>query len=50
MYSRNTTALLTYLATKEGFNWDMEDEITKGCLITHKGQLVHEATKNLLNS
>ena len=41
MYSRNTTALLTYLATKEGFKWEMEDEITKGCLITHQGNLVH---------
>lgn len=49
MYSRNTTALLTYLATKEGFKWEMEDEITKGCLITHQGNLVHEATKNFLN-
>lgn len=49
MYSRNTTALLTYLATKDGFKWEMEDEITKGCLITHQGQLVHEATKNFLN-
>jgi NAD(P) transhydrogenase subunit alpha len=48
MYSRNTTALLTYLATKDGFKWEMEDEITKGCLITHQGNLVHEATKNYL--
>ncbi len=48
MYSRNTTALLTYLATKEGFKWEMEDEITKGCLITHQGNLVHESTKNFL--
>ena len=49
MYSRNTTALLTYLATKDGFAWEMEDEITRGCLITHQGNLLHEATKNLLN-
>lgn len=48
MYSRNTTALLTYLAIKDGFKWEMEDEITKGCLITHQGILVHEATKNFL--
>lgn len=48
MYSRNTTALLTYLAGNEGFKWEMDDEITKGCLITHKGQLIHEPTKNLL--
>jgi NAD(P) transhydrogenase subunit alpha len=49
MYSRNVTALLTHLCGKEGFKWEMDEEITKGCLITHKGQLIHEATKNLLN-
>jgi NAD(P) transhydrogenase subunit alpha len=49
MYSRNVTALLNHLCGKEGFKWEMDEEITKGCLITHKGQLIHEATKNLLN-
>ena len=49
MYSRNTTALLTYLATKDGFKWEMDEEITKGSLITHQGQVVHETTKNILN-
>jgi H+-translocating NAD(P) transhydrogenase subunit alpha len=49
MYSRNTTALLTYLAKNDGFVWDMDDEITKGCLITHQGLLVHDATKGFLN-
>ena len=49
MYSRNTTALLTYLATKDGFKWEMDEETTKGSLITHQGQVVHETTKNILN-
>jgi H+-translocating NAD(P) transhydrogenase subunit alpha len=50
MYSRNISTLFLYLADKEGFKWDMEDEITKGCLITHNGEVIHEATKNLLNN
>jgi len=50
MYSRNISTLFLYLADKEGFKWEMEDEITKGCLITHNGEVVHEATKGLLNN
>lgn len=48
MYARNVSALLTYLATKDGFHWDMDDEITKGCLITHQGEIVHAATRTML--
>lgn len=49
MYSRNISALFLYLADKDGFKWDMEDEITKGCLITHNGDIVHETTRKMLN-
>ncbi|MBC7886013.1 MAG: Re/Si-specific NAD(P)(+) transhydrogenase subunit alpha [Saprospiraceae bacterium] len=50
MYSRNISTLFLYLADNEGFKWDLQDEITKGCLITHKGEIVHEATKTLFNT
>jgi len=48
LYAKNVTALLTHLAGKEGFKWEMDEEITKGCLITHQGQIVHEATQKAL--
>ena len=48
LYAVNISTLLTHLATKEGFKWEMEEEITKGSLITHKGELVHEMTKKIL--
>jgi NAD(P) transhydrogenase subunit alpha len=48
MYSRNISTLFMHLATKDGFKWELEEEITKGCLITHKGELVHEATRKML--
>lgn len=48
MYSRNISTLFMHVATKEGFKWDLEEEITKGCLITHNGELVHEATRKML--
>ena len=48
LYARNIIALLTHLANKDGFKWDMDEEITKGCLITHQGTLVHAFTKQIL--
>ena len=48
LYARNISTLLLHLATKEGFKWEMEEEITKGSLITHQGALVHAFTKEIL--
>lgn len=50
LYAVNINTLLNYLATKDGFKWEMDEEITKGSLITHKGELVHEFTKKILGS
>ena len=41
LYAKNIITFLTHLATKDGFKWEMEEEITKGSLIVHKGQAVH---------
>ncbi len=49
LYATNLSALLLHLATKEGFKWEMEEDITKGSLITHKGALVHELTQSILS-
>lgn len=49
LYATNISALLLHLATKDGFKWEMEEEITRGCLITHQGELVHEFTKSILS-
>jgi len=49
LYATNISTLLLHLATKDGFKWEMEEEITKGALITHKGELIHEFTKSILS-
>ncbi|QHT69289.1 Re/Si-specific NAD(P)(+) transhydrogenase subunit alpha [Rhodocytophaga rosea] len=49
LYARNISTLLLHLANKDGFKWEMEEEITKGSLITHKGELVHGFTKEILS-
>ena len=49
LYAKNISTLLLHLATNEGFKWEMEEDITKGCLITHEGELIHQFTKEILN-
>ena len=49
LYAKNISTLLLHLATKEGFKWEMDEEITKGSLITHQGELVHPFTKEILS-
>lgn len=48
LYAKNVVALLTHLATKEGFKFEMEEDITKGSVITHKGEILNELTKKIL--
>ncbi len=48
LYSRNVSALLAHLAKDGALVLDLEDEITKGALITNEGQVVHGATKAAL--
>ena len=49
MYSRNIASLLQLLLTKDGkLNLDMNDEVTKGTVITKDGEVVHEATRRVV--
>jgi NAD(P) transhydrogenase subunit alpha len=41
LYAKNISTFLNHLADKEGFKWEMDEEITKGSLITHNGEKVH---------
>ncbi len=48
LYAKNISTLLLHLADKDGFKWELEEEVTKGSLITHQGELVHQFTKEIL--
>lgn len=37
LYAKNIQTLLYHLADKDAFKWELEEEITKGSLIVHKG-------------
>ncbi|MBP9186547.1 MAG: Re/Si-specific NAD(P)(+) transhydrogenase subunit alpha [Bacteroidia bacterium] len=41
LYAKNIYNFLTHLSTKDGMKWELEEEITKGTLITHQGIIVH---------
>jgi len=51
MYSSNLVNLVSEYWDDEAktFNLDLEDDILKGCVITHDGELVNTAIKNLRN-
>jgi NAD(P) transhydrogenase subunit alpha len=48
MYARNVSALLLHLVKEGKLVLDFDDEITAGAVITHDGEVVHPATKKLL--
>jgi H+-translocating NAD(P) transhydrogenase subunit alpha len=41
LYAKNIFNFLTHLSTKDGMKWELDEEITKGTLITHQQQTVH---------
>lgn len=50
LYATNISTLLLHLASPDAFELNLEEEITKGCMITHKGETVHEFTKSILSN
>jgi H+-translocating NAD(P) transhydrogenase subunit alpha len=50
LYSRNVQNLFRHLYPKADSQPDFNDEITRGCCVTHGGEIVNEAIRNLLKS
>lgn len=44
LYSRNLSNLIDYLFKNGTIELNPEDDILKGCLITHQGKIIHAAT------
>jgi len=40
LYAKNIHEFVMHLSTKDGFKWEMEEEITKGSLMVHKGNIL----------
>jgi NAD(P) transhydrogenase subunit alpha len=50
LYSRNLATFVLAFWKEGRFNLDLEDEIIRGALVTHQGQVVHAATKAALEA
>ena len=50
MYARNVTNYLLHLVREGRMQLDLGDELTRGPLVTHKGQVVHGAVNAILPS
>jgi H+-translocating NAD(P) transhydrogenase subunit alpha len=50
MYARNVTAFLAHLVKDGKVQLDLNDELTRGPLVTHQGEVVHEAVKAALTA
>ncbi len=48
MYAKNLLSLLTYISNDGKVTLDLENEIIKGSLITHNGEVVHQRIKELI--
>jgi NAD(P) transhydrogenase subunit alpha len=48
MYARTVTSYLTHLLKEGAIHLDLSDELTRGPLVTHQGEIVHEAVKKAL--
>ncbi len=48
LYARNVTNLLKHLAPEGELKLDLDDEITKGCCVTHDGEVVSERAKQMM--
>ena len=48
MYSRNISSLVALLMKDGKLVVDMQDEIIRGCCLTHGGRIVHERTRALM--
>jgi NAD(P) transhydrogenase subunit alpha len=50
MYARNATNFLAHLLKDGVIHLDLSDELTRSPLVTHQGEILHEAVKGRLSS
>jgi NAD(P) transhydrogenase subunit alpha len=45
MYSKNVTALMALMIKDGALHFDFDDEILRGCVVTHGGKVMHDPTR-----
>ena len=49
MYARNITTFLLHLVKDGSVQFNLDDEITRETLVTHKGEIVHPRVRELMD-
>ncbi len=49
MYARNVANLVKHLVKEGKLEWNLEDEITRGVLVTRGGEVIHPRVKEILD-
>jgi len=49
MYAKNITTFLLHLVKDGAVQFNLEDEITRETLVTHKGEIVHPRVRELMD-
>ena len=50
LYARNVANLFLHLYGDGKLEVDFEDEITRGCCVTHGGEVVHQRARELMEA
>jgi len=50
LYARNVANLLQHLVSEGRLQVDLEDEITRGCCVTHGGRVVNDRARQMMEA
>jgi NAD(P) transhydrogenase subunit alpha len=50
LYARNVANLFLHLFAEGRIDVDFDDEITRGCCVTHRGEVVHQGARQLIEA
>tara|TARA_B100001123_G_scaffold211877_1_gene239285 strand:- start:4718 stop:5854 length:1137 start_codon:yes stop_codon:yes gene_type:complete len=50
LYSKNISSFVKHMLKEGELNLDLKDEIIAGAMFTHKGEITHQATKELISN
>ena len=50
LYSKNISSFVKHMLKEGDLNLDLKDEIIAGAMFTHKGEITHQATKELISN
>ena len=50
LYAKNISSFVNYMVKEGELNLDLKDEIISGAMYTHKGEITHQPTNELVSN